>query len=262
MRQAIAIIGYGHVGKAMHALFPDAVLYDEPLRVGTREAANACDVAFICVPTPALPDGACDTSIVEAVLDWLDAPVIVLRSTVPVGFTDAQKRRTGKRIVFQPEYYGETVDHPFADLKSRTWITLGGDFADTAPVIRAFQRVYNAEVRIRQTDARTAELAKYMENCFLALKVTFCNEFYDIAGAVGVDYNELREVWLEDPRIGRSHTFVYEDNRGYGGKCLPKDVSALIGLAEVRDADVELMRAVRAKNDRLKGSEAPTLTSE
>jgi UDP-glucose 6-dehydrogenase len=82
----------------------------------------------------------------------------------------------------------------------------------------------------------------------LALKVTFCNEFFDVAGAYGIDYNELREVWLEDPRIGRSHTFVYEDKRGYGGKCLPKDVSALIESASERGVNVELMQAVQAKN--------------
>lgn len=244
----LGIVGYGHVGKAMHALFPHAVVYDEPLQLGSRVAVNECDVAFICVPTPSLPNGRCDTSIVEDVIRWLDAHVIVIRSTVPVGFTDGQKQLTGKRIVFQPEYYGETVDHPFADLKSRTWLTFGGVSEDVAPVIRAFQQMYNAEVKIVRTDAKTAELAKYMENCYLAMKVTFCNEFYDISEAHGIDYNELREVWLEDPRMGRSHTFVYEDQRGYGGKCLPKDVSALIGMAEDRDVGVELMRSVQAKN--------------
>ena len=68
----------------------------------------------------------------------------------------------------------------------------------------------------------------YMENCYLATKVVFCNEFYDFAKKVGVDYNKLRETWLLDPRIGRSHTFVYDDNRGFGGSCLPKDTSAFV----------------------------------
>ncbi|GGA00674.1 hypothetical protein GCM10008018_53740 [Paenibacillus marchantiophytorum] len=248
----IGIIGYGHVGKAIHALFPKAAIYDAPLQKGSQDEVNACDMVFVCAPTPSLPNGKCDTSIVEEVIVWLTAKVIVIRSTIPVGFTDAMKERTGKRIVFQPEYYGETVDHHFSDLRHRTWLTLGGASADASLVIRAYQQVYNAEVRIRLTDARTAEMAKYMENCFLALKVSFCNEFYDIAGAHGIDYNELREVWLEDPRIGRSHTFVYEDNRGYGGKCLPKDVHALISMAEDRDVNVDLMRSVQHKNSQLR----------
>ncbi|MCY9670648.1 hypothetical protein M5X11_38150 [Paenibacillus alginolyticus] len=121
-------------------------------------------------------------------------------------------------------------------------------------MIRGYQQVYNAEVRIRRTDARTAEMAKYMENCFLALKVSFCNEFYDIAGAHGIDYNELREVWLEDPRIGRSHTFVYEDSRGYGGKCLPKDVHALISMADEKEVNADLMKSVQRKNSDLRAS--------
>lgn len=248
----IGIVGYGHVGKAMHALFPGAALYDEPMDKGNRDEINACDIAFVCVPTPARQDGVCDTSIVEEVIEWLAVKVIVIRSTVPVGFTDSIKADTGKRIVFQPEYYGETVDHPFANLSHRTWLTFGGASEDVQLAIRAYQQVYNAEVRIRQTDAKTAELAKYMENCYLALKVTFCNEFYDIAGAHGIDYNELREVWLEDPRIGRSHTFVYEENRGYGGKCLPKDVNALIANAEEQGVNVELMKAVDRKNTGLR----------
>ncbi|MBD0382142.1 hypothetical protein [Paenibacillus sedimenti] len=244
----VGIIGYGHVGKAIHALFPSAAIYDEPMQIGSKAVVNESDVVFVCVPTPPRQDGTCDTSIVEEVIAWLAAKVIVIRSTVPVGFTDQQKEATGKRIVFQPEYYGETVDHPFADLHYRTWLTFGGAAEDVRLVIGAYQQVYNAEVRIRITDAKTAELAKYMENCFLALKVTFCNEFFDIAGAHGIDYNELREVWLEDPRIGRSHTFVYEEKRGYAGKCLPKDVSALIGLAEEKGVNVDLMKSVDKRN--------------
>lgn len=251
----IGIVGYGHVGKAIHALFPNAAVYDLPMQIGSEAEVNDCEVVFICVPTPSLPDGQCDTSIVEEVISWLTAKVIVIRSTVPVGFTDAMTEKTGKRIVFQPEYYGETVDHPFSDLRHRTWLTFGGQSADISLVIRAYQQVYNADVRIRQTDARTAELAKYMENCFLALKVSFCNEFYDIAGAHGIDYNELREVWLEDQRIGRSHTFVYEDNRGYGGKCLPKDVGELIHMADRHNINADLMKAVQHKNSSLRSSD-------
>ena len=250
MTMNIGIVGYGHVGKAIHALFPNAAVYDAPMQMGSQAEVNKSDVVFVCVPTPSLPSGKCDTSIVEEVIMWLTAKVIVIRSTVPVGFTDAMKERTGKRIVFQPEYYGETVDHPFSDLRHRTWLTFGGESEDVSLVIRAYQQVYNAEVRIRRTDARTAEMAKYMENCFLALKVSFCNEFYDIAGAHGIDYNELREVWLEDPRIGRSHTFVYEDNRGYGGKCLPKDVHALISMADEKEVNADLMKSVQRKNNR------------
>src|SRR5919199_5826269 len=229
LENSVAIVGYGAVGKYLHQLFPKAAVYDEPLGVGTRDEINACRFAFVAVPTDARPDGSCDTSIVERTVDWLTSDVIVLRSTVPVGTTARLKQTTGKRIVFQPEYGpGETPDHHFRNPRSVNWVILGGDRQDTVPVADLYKRCFNAELIIQQTDASTAELTKYMENCFLALKVTFCNEFYDLAEQFGVDYNELRELWLLDPRIGRSHTFVLPDDRGFGGKCLPKDVSALI----------------------------------
>lgn len=86
-----------------------------------------------------------------------------------------------------------------------------------------------------------------MENCFLATKLTFCNEFFDIAKELDVDYNQLREIWLLDTRIGRSHTFVYNDNRGFGGACLPKDLAAMIYQSDIGNIDVTLLKAVQQK---------------
>lgn len=114
----------------MNKLFEQAVVYDEPKEIGTRDEVNVCDVAFVCVSTPEGVDGTCDTSIVEDVLGWLDTDVIILRSTVPIGFTEKMCVKTGKSIVFQPEYCGETSDHPYADLSKRAWITLGGNLDD------------------------------------------------------------------------------------------------------------------------------------
>jgi len=88
-----------------------------------------------------------------------------------------------------------------------------------------------------------------MENCFYAVKVMFCNEFFDIARVHGVDYNELREIWLADPRISRDHTFVYPDNRGFSGKCLPKDVSAIIHSCRRHGLEPKLLEAAMDIND-------------
>lgn len=241
----IAIIGAGAVGTGIAELFPQAAIYDEPKGIGRREEVNSADVAFVCVPTPSAADGGCDTSIVGEVVGWLEAKVIVLRSTVTVGTTRRLAKETGKRIVFQPEYGpAETPDHPFNDLRNVRWVILGGERRDTKVVARAWQSVYNSDITIAQTTPEAAELCKYMENAFLALKVTFCNEFFDIAARTGVDYNELRELWLLDPRIGRSHTWVLEDKRGFGGKCLPKDIAAIVKHAAEVGHDPQLLRAV------------------
>ena len=238
----------GHVGTAMRALFPDAVCYD--LHVGNKNEINGCDAVFICVPTPANPDGSCNTDIVESLIAWIEAPLIILRSTVCVGFTDAMMKKYGKEIVFQPEYYGETVDHPFSDLKGRRWLTFGGTPRGIHMAIKVYQTVYNADVAIYQGDARSIEMAKYMENCFLAAKVIFCNEMKDIADALGANYDVAREAWTADPRIGKSHTFVYDDDRGFGGSCLPKDTSGLLYQADEKKVDAALLRCVIEKNER------------
>ncbi|MBD5408748.1 MAG: UDP-glucose/GDP-mannose dehydrogenase family protein [Treponema sp.] len=248
----IAIVGYGHVGQAMHKLFENAVIFDEPKNIGSQTEVNSCDAVFVCVPTPQNPDGSCDTRIVESVLHWLNTKIIILRSTVYVGFTDAMMKKHGKEIVFQPEYYGETVAHPFADLNGRSWLSFGGTNRGINLAIDVYKTVVNSNIRIYQADAKSVEMAKYMENSFLALKVTFCNEMYDIANALGADYNLAREVWIADPRIGSSHTFVYSDNRGYGGSCLPKDVASIINQADVAKIDATLMKAVAKKNNLLK----------
>ena len=89
-----------------------------------------------------------------------------------------------------------------------------------------------------------------MENSFYSVKVTFCNQFYDLAESMGIDYNQLRETWLLDPRISKSHTFVYPDNRGYGGSCLPKDTAAIIYQADQKGVDMSLLKATEEANRR------------
>jgi UDPglucose 6-dehydrogenase len=235
----------------MHRLFgDDAVTLDVGATDKDRARINACKVVFLCVPTPCAPDGACDTAAVEECVGWISGPQIVLRSTVSPGTTDRLRRETGKPVIFQPEYIGETAAHPLADVSKHPFIILGGPIDEAARVADLYKKYYHSELRFYFTSAVTAEVAKYMENAFYAVKVTFCNEFFDIARACGVDYNELREIWLADPRINRDHTFVYPDNRGFSGKCLPKDVSAILRAAADRGFDPPLLRAVMDINRR------------
>lgn len=245
------IVGYGHVGMAMHNMLKDAVIYDEPKGIGSKEEINNCDIAFICVPTPEKEDGSCDTSIAESVLEWIETPTIVLRSTVRVGFTRQMAEKYGKSIAFQPEYYGETVGHPFADVKNQNWISIGGEADVVSRVMLFYQERVNSDVRFYTADSDTVELAKYLTNSYLAMKVTFCNEMYDLAQKMDVNYNMLREIWLADPRIGRSHTFVYPDKRGFGGSCFPKDTKALLMMGKELDADMSLLNCVIEKNKKL-----------
>ena len=149
----VAIVGYGVVGKAMHVLFPNAVIYNGEKHPGpqigiTYADINKADVAFVCVPTPMKPSGNCDTFIVEEVVSKLQTPLIIIRSTIEPGTTDRLKKKYKKHIVFCPEYVGETTAHPFVDERTRPFLILGGERVDTNKAIEVFQTVYNAAVKI------------------------------------------------------------------------------------------------------------------
>lgn len=242
----VAVIGAGWVGRSMIEMFPDAVVYDEP-KIKEQEgwgdvekaidygrmAVNQCDIAFVCVPTPNTEQAELDTSIVEDVVGWCESDLIVIRSTVNPGTADRLKEETGKRIVTQPEYLGETVAHPMLDQGERPFVILGGDREDTRQVIELYQGVYNANTSIRQVTNREAEVIKLSENRAIMFKVGQCQELYDACEANGVDYYTVRDaVYGDDPRFNLWFSFVYPDARGANSKCIPKDVYAWAAWAE------------------------------
>jgi UDPglucose 6-dehydrogenase len=253
-KAAVGIIGCGVVGSSLVELFRPigCQVYDVGIEgLGTedqRQRVNASDFAFVCVPTPIGAQGECDTSIVEEVVSWCTSKIIVIRSTIPPGTTARLRHQTGKRIVFQPEYIGETVAHPLLDHQAQGFSVLGGPIEETRQAADLYKGLYHASHRFYFCSATCAELAKYMENAFYAVKVTFCNEFYDIASAFDVEYNELREMWLADPRISRDHTFVYPHARGFGGKCLPKDTSAILAASQQRGVPSPMLQAAMTAN--------------
>ena len=270
MDKRIGIVGYGYVGQAMAKLFAKrykiraydadklaAVPYDRAYVVASKvqkEQINECDLGVICVPTPMREDGACDVSIVEEVIDWLKTPLILIKSTVPPGFTDRMRLKTDKRIVFSPEYCGESSywsSHLFhEDVIETPWFTFGGDARDTSQIIDYFLPVCGPEKVYHQTTAIAAEMAKYMENVFYAAKVALCHEFAEICNAVGCDYHQAREAWLLDPRINRMHTAVFDkDGPPFSGKCLPKDTNALIKIFQDNHLTARIVEAVVQVND-------------
>ncbi|MGD8453286.1 MAG: hypothetical protein PVJ57_15825 [Phycisphaerae bacterium] len=253
VKPKVACVGGGVVGTAMRKLCgSETVVYDirkEPGYTQNKDEVNACDVCFISVPTPMREDGTCHTGIVEEVVSWIECPLIIIRSTVSPGTTDRLSEKYGRNLVFQPEYLGETPAHIFGTMAEREFVVLGGTPELTSKAADFYKHYYNAYVQFYFCDAITAEVCKYMENAFYAVKVTFVNEFYDIAKAHGVDYNVLREAWLADTRISRDHTFVFPDARGFSGKCLPKDCNAIVQSSLQRGYTPKFMQACLAIND-------------
>lgn len=232
----LGIVGHGVVGSAMARFLSrrpehEVVIFDKFLppfdSPALKEAINTCELVFLCVPTPLAPDGlSCEISAVEESVGWITAPMCI-RSTVIPGTVDRLSAATGKRIAFSPEYVGERPGHLWREEGECGFLIVGGPRDLCELVAAAYSACLPPGTKYYCTTARAAELCKYMENCFLAAKVAFVNQFYDIAQAFGVGFEELRELWLADTRVGSSHTVVTQE-RGFRGRCLPKDLSALV----------------------------------
>jgi len=245
----IGIVGFGWVGKAMKELFPEAYVYDTGLNMGNKEEINKCDAVFIAVPTPNVGEGKLDTSIVEEVIKWCDSPLLIIRSTVNPGDSDKWVKKYNKNIVIQPEYLGETTNHPMTDQKARPFIIIGGSPQNRRKVIDIYTQTYNANVTIRQVSLLEAEIIKVSENRAISFKLAECQELYDLCEQAGVDYYTVRDaVYGDDPRFNLWWTFVYPDKRGMNSKCIPKDVYAWCAYAESLGYDPIITRSILEKN--------------
>ena len=231
LKQDVLIVGYGVVGsnlkRELEVLKP--AVYDKYKGIDTREPGTGYSIAFICVDTPYSEGNPCDVTEVRNAILENDADVYVVKSTVLPGTVDTLCRETGKNIIFSPEYYGGTQH---CNNYSFDFTILGGERNSCNKVIQLLQRVYDGRHQFQVTDAKTAELAKYMENCFLAAKVSFCTQFFNLAESMGISYEELRELFVLDSRVGASHTFVYRDHPYWDSHCLNKDVRALAEATE------------------------------
>lgn len=237
----IKIIGYGWVGKAMHKLFPEAIIQKR------GEVKKTGDVAFVCVPTP-LKNGKLDISIVEKVVSKCKEDLIVVRSTVMPGTCD-KLEKSGRNICFQPEYLGESVAHPLFNEIERQFLIIGGKSENRRKLINLYQNVYNANISIRQVTNYEAEVIKLSENRAIAFKVAQCQELYDVCEKAGIDYYTIRDaVYGDDPRFDLWWTFIYPDKRGLQSKCLPKDVYSWCAWAESCGYEPKITRALLKKN--------------
>lgn len=252
----IGIIGYGYVGRAFDNFFKnhyDVSIYDPSYIMScTKEDINKCDLGVICVPTPENADGSCNTSIVEETIQWLNTPLILLKSTVEIGTTDRLIKTYNKEIVFSPEFAGEskywTPDGFTNDVKQTPFFIFGGKKELCYKLIEIYTPITGPSKTYRVTDPINAEIAKYVTNTHLAMKVAYCNEIYDLCEKLGTNYYEVRDLWLLDPRTTKSHTAVFTGERGFGGKCFPKDTKAMVKLGEKVGIDLSILKTVLESN--------------
>lgn len=212
---------------------------------------------FVCVPTPMNPDGTCNTSIVESVIEDISTTakdlkkkgvVAVIKSTVIPGTTE-RMNDTYKNIVtvFNPEFLTER--NSVNDFKNQDRIIIGGPRKGTAIVKQLYETAF-PNVPVTKTSSTIAELVKYMTNSFLATKVAFANEMQQICEKLDVDYDKVVEYAIKDKRLGTSHWSVPgpDGKAGYGGSCFPKDINGLMKLAESLDVNCNTMRGAWKTN--------------
>jgi UDPglucose 6-dehydrogenase len=260
----IGIIGQGFVGSAIREglnKFYKVRTYDldeEKCNSTHQEVCYKSSIIFVCVPTPMRLSGACDTRILETVVEKINRecssdpnrnrPILVIKSTVPPGTTKKiSKIASVLQVCFSPEFLTEA--NSFEDFKNQSRIIIGGDGAKK--VKQMFRKPF-PDIPIVITKSETAEMVKYFINCFLASKVTFANQRFQICLDNNVDYDKVCEYALYDERIGKSHLAVPgpDGDLGFGGHCFPKDLAAMIEYGTNHDGDTSFLKAVQQYNDK------------
>ena len=261
----IGIVGRGFVGAAVEFGFSaqtncDAIVkvYDkDPLKTihTLKETINESDFIFVSVPTPSNLDGSMNIDILESVLQDIQVVnkrkdnIILIRSTVLPGTTAKLQRKFKKlNIVFNPEFLTERSAK--YDFINQSRFILGGRKRNTARVAELFRWRFGDSIPCIETNFNTAEMIKYMNNCFFATKVSFMNEMKQIADMSNVDWDLAVEGFVRDGRVGHSHLSVpgHDGKFGFGGSCFPKDVQAMISFGDYLGLNMNTLKGIWQTN--------------
>ncbi|MCG2690322.1 hypothetical protein L6252_03545 [Candidatus Parcubacteria bacterium] len=251
----VGVCGVGMVGGAMQRYFEGKgikpLLYDPGKELGSLEELNQADVIFICVPTPFISGKGFDLSYVEQACSNLTGEkIVVIKSTVVPGTTEVLQRKFPQhKFLFNPEFLTELTadqDMNYPDRQiigyTKESFTISKDIIMLLP-LAPFERII---------PATEAELVKYYGNNWFSVKVIYANQFYNLCEKIGANYNTVMESASADKRIGPSHLVVmHKGYRGFGGKCLPKDIRAMIEFGDKEGVDMELLKTTEKVNNDL-----------
>ena len=254
----IGVIGRGFVGTAVEYGFSAQTGCDAELRsydinpsrstYTLEDTVNNSDVIFVSVPTPSNPDGSMHLDILESALSDIDNvykgnAIVLIRSTVIPGTTKILQNKFPRLpLVFNPEFLTERSAK--FDFINQSRFILGGKKSDTKIVADLYKWRFGESVPCIETNFETAEMIKYMNNCFFATKVSFLNEMKLIADRVGVEWDTAVDGFVRDGRIGHTHLAVPgpDGKLGFGGSCFPKDIQAMISLGSDLGIDMATLK--------------------
>lgn len=269
-KMKVGIIGIGMVGGATKELlnpFHEIFSYDkykEPYNSdeNIKKLAENSEAVFICVPTPMKPSGEIDYSPIRDSLDLLQEKVtesgrnsceliVIIRSTAVSGSTDKFAKSYPFRFVFNPEFLRE--NHALEDMKNTSRIILGAESEEDYKKVEEVYKPIFPDAKYIFVNRKTAEMIKYAANVTLTGQVAIANEIYKICKSLGIDYDLVRETILLDERIGTNTKVPGPDgDLGFGGKCFPKDLNALIYLARENLYRPYLLEEIWRLNERIR----------
>ncbi|MBL8742615.1 MAG: UDP-glucose/GDP-mannose dehydrogenase family protein [Myxococcales bacterium] len=224
-----------------------------------EEAIRHADIVFIAVGTPPAKDGSADLTAVFAVAELFGKTidrykVIVDKSTVPVGTADKVHEIISKltkvpfAVASNPEFLKEGA--AINDFMKPDRVVIGSDDERARDLMRQlYEPFVRTADRIQVMDPRSAELTKYAANAMLATRISFMNDLAVLAEKVGADIEAVRKGVGADTRIGTKFLFP---GPGYGGSCFPKDLSALVFLADKVGHGLDVVRAAEQVNKKQK----------
>ena len=262
----LGVIGAGFVGGAVINGFNTLTVkqwvvdpnkshttFDELLRAET-------DLVFVCVPTPPNANGSVDARIIEFVLHDLSVGaykgIVVIKSTVtPDHLENFVRKYNSLRIIYNPEFLTEANSHQ--DFINPPMQILGGDWDDCEAVEKAYVR--HSKVKIVptfKTDIVSASLLKYTINSWLATKVSFMNELYQLHQSSGASttWDQFTDMLQRDKRMGDSHLRVPgpDGEFGFGGHCFPKDTKGMLHYAEQQNVLLAVLATAVSRNDSIR----------
>ena len=268
-QKTIGILGQGFVGSSVKAGLKKCYSIETYDLISEKSTVRSIgelvwksEMLFVCLPTPMRKDGSCDTRIIEgalkeingALLEMNQNKLVVTKSTVPPQtHSDWNSKFRNLDLVFNPEFLTEA--NAAEDFKNQNRIVLGGHPSHCEKAKDIFQEVFPS-VDYFCTTFVTAELIKYFINCFLATKVSFANELYQICDSLGADYSRVVSGALLDKRIGTSHLRVPgpDGDFGFGGHCFPKDLNAMIYTAKKLNIKPTVLEAAKLKNSEVRNN--------
>ena len=253
----VGIIGYGYVGSAVAASYPDdKILINDPKyrlkSKSIKKLKEKCQAIFVCVPTPQSTTGECDVSILTSVLDKLEGyqGIVIAKSTASPEVYAHLEQSHALKLAHVPEFL--TQARAKFDYVNPHKIVVGcrEEIRQEVTDVLMTSAVNFDRVDIEYCTIQEASFFKYLANTQLAIKVIVNNEYADLAKRLGVKWDRVVDIARTDYRLGATHWAVPgpDGERGFGGACFPKDTAALAHIAEEHGVELAVLNTAIDKN--------------